>query len=119
MLRLTEVASQSESFVKPTLRKAKTKTSFVTNCLIATLPAIRSKCFLLTGRLYWLLGNVLESLRHLYTVRFTLHIASRVVPLTVLFVKRCSHHGFPLRKNISWTFWRAVVPSRPSRARRR
>lgn len=58
MLRLTEVASQSESFVKPTLRKAKTKTSFATNSLIATPRAIRLKCFLLTGRLYWLLGLV-------------------------------------------------------------
>jgi hypothetical protein len=35
MLRLTEVASQSETFVKRKLRKAKTKTSREVNYLIA------------------------------------------------------------------------------------
>jgi hypothetical protein len=53
MLRLTEVASQSETFVKPALQKA--KTSREANGLIGPPRANGSKCFPLTGRLYWLL----------------------------------------------------------------
>src|SRR5713101_4018755 len=56
-----EVASQSETFVKLTLRKAKAKTSIEMNCLIAPPRAIHSKSFLLTGRLYWLLGNTADA----------------------------------------------------------
>ena len=54
MLRLTEVASQSVTFVKPALRKAKTNTVNSLNEWMAQ-PATTPQCFLLTGRLYRLL----------------------------------------------------------------
>ncbi len=51
MLRLKEVASQSEMFSKRVLENR-------VNQLIAWMAqvATTAKCFLLTGRLYWLLG---------------------------------------------------------------
>ena len=54
MLRLIEVASQSETFVKPALKK---QTSSEANRLISPPRAKGSKCFLLTGHLYWLFGG--------------------------------------------------------------
>jgi hypothetical protein len=57
MLRLTEVASQSETFVKRTLRKSKSKNVNRNEFFNCPPRAIRSKFFLLTGRLYWLLDG--------------------------------------------------------------
>ena len=52
MLRLTEVASQSETFSKRVLEK----TTSQSTCLHGwPNPATTAECFLLTGRLYWLL----------------------------------------------------------------
>src|SRR5437667_3668852 len=51
MLRLTEVASQSETFSKRVLEK----TTSQSTCLHGwPNPATTAECFLLTGRLYWL-----------------------------------------------------------------
>ena len=53
MLRLMEVASQSETFSKRVLEKQKLNSTM----LLPGPPwAGRLKSFLLTGRLYWLLG---------------------------------------------------------------
>ena len=52
MLRLKEVASQSETFSKWVLQKQKSNRAV----LLPGPPAGRLRSFLLTGRLYWLLG---------------------------------------------------------------
>ena len=51
MLRLIEVASQSETLAKRVWENHESK-------IIAWMaqPATTAQCFLLTGRLYWLLG---------------------------------------------------------------
>ena len=54
MLRLKEVASQVETFSKRVWQKQKPQEMRIV--LIGPLRAKASKCFLLTGRLYWLLG---------------------------------------------------------------
>ena len=57
MLRLTEVASQSETFSKRVLEK----TTCQSTCLHGwPNPATTAECFLLTGRLYWLLDLALH-----------------------------------------------------------
>ena len=52
MLRLKEVASQSETFSK---RMAQKQNAIELSCFPAQPPAGRLNSFLLTGRLYWLL----------------------------------------------------------------
>ncbi len=55
MLRLKEVASQSETFSKRELKK----TTSQSTCLNGWPNlATTAECFLLTGRLYWLFGGV-------------------------------------------------------------
>ena len=55
MFRLNEVASQSETFSKRALQKQKRNRTY---CFPGPPRAGRWKCFLLTGRLYWLLYGV-------------------------------------------------------------
>ena len=52
MLRLKEVASQSETFSKRALEKQRVKQMIEWMAQAATT----AQCFLLTGRLYWLLA---------------------------------------------------------------
>ena len=64
MLRLKEVASQSETFPKRALQKQRVKQLIEWMAQAATT----AECFLLTGRLYWLLCT--QGFAHF--VRFTL-----------------------------------------------
>src|SRR4030095_11944899 len=103
MLRLTEVASQSESFVQATVRK--TKTSLATNCLIATPRAIRLKCFLLTGRLYWLLD--VSNIQYIFR-QLTETLQSLRTHAPGMVVRRCL--------SLSWdkvSLYRTPWPGRP------
>ena len=73
-------ASQSETFVKPALQKA--KTSREANRLIGPPRAKGSKCFLLTGRLYWLLcGGWSHQLTHpWYRFRIFICVENEFLP---------------------------------------
>ena len=59
MLRLNEVASQSQTFPKRGSENQRVKQ------MIDWMahPATTAECFLLTGRLYWLLGGVNRALK--------------------------------------------------------
>jgi len=60
MLRLKEVASQSETFSKRELKR----TTSQSTCLNGwPNPATTAECFLLTGRLYWLLAAAYTATR--------------------------------------------------------
>jgi hypothetical protein len=62
MLRLKEVASQSETFSKRVWQKQNRNRTLL---LPGPLRAGRLNSFLLTGRLYWLLGGVENNRRGL------------------------------------------------------
>ena len=53
MLRLKEVASQSETFSKRVFKKTTSQSTYLNGW---PNPAITAESFLLTGRLYWLFG---------------------------------------------------------------